>query len=225
MKNLLLLLTILTLSLYAKDNIRSLQYVGVKVESGKKDLWLLRVKPDECEKIAITPKNLFGGNMVDEKKIPSSCIKKISFVLGSIQPISLDPKIKTVGELEVLDFIKKAQQNKKKYLLVDARKPQWYEYLTIPTSINIPYNEIEYDEDFPKDHQRLLKLLNISKTKSGYDFSNSKKILLFCNGSWCLQSARAVKALVKMGYPKDKLLWYRGGLQDWIGVGLFTNRP
>ena len=225
MKKVLLILSILTLSLSAKENIRSLQYTGVKVEIDKKDLWLLRSKPDKCEKIAMTPKNLFGKDMVDDKKIAPECIKKISSFLGSIQPISLDPEIKTAGELEVLAFIKKTEHDKQKYILVDARKPQWYEYLSIPTAINIPYNEIKYDEDFPEDHKRLLKLLNISQKKSGFDFSNAKNVLLFCNGSWCLQSARAIKALVKMGYPKKKISWYRGGLQDWIGVGFPVIKP
>ena len=47
---------------------------------------------------------------------------------------------------------------------------------------------------------------------------------MFCNGIWCAQSKRAIKELLSMGYPKEKLLWYRGGLQDWKIVGFTTIR-
>ena len=44
----------------------------------------------------------------------------------------------------------------------------------------------------------------------------AKTLLLFCNGSWCSQSPNAIMSLVNLGYPLEKLLWYRGGMQDWL---------
>lgn len=44
----------------------------------------------------------------------------------------------------------------------------------------------------------------------------------FCNGLWCGQSPRNIKGLLKLGYPARKLIWYRGGMQDWEAVGLTT---
>ncbi len=225
MKKILLISVVLMGILSAEENIRALQYDGVAVSIGKKKFFIERERPDECTQIAMTPKNLFGANMVDEKAVNAKCIKKISSTLGAIQPIQIDPKIKTVAELEVLSFIKKEQKNPRTYILVDARKSPWFERLTIPTAINIPYNEVAHDKDFPEDHKRLLNLLKIKQTKSGYDFSHAKTALVFCNGSWCVQSLRAIKALLKLGYPKEKLLWYRGGLQDWIGLGFPAIKP
>ena len=49
--------------------------------------------------------------------------------------------------------------------------------------------------------------------------------LLFCNGIWCVQSRLAIEKLIKMGYPREKLLWYRGGLQDWLALGFTTVVP
>jgi hypothetical protein len=34
-----------------------------------------------------------------------------------------------------------------------------------------------------------------------------------------------LKTLVKIGYPVHKLKWYRGGMQDWVSVGLTTAKP
>ena len=49
--------------------------------------------------------------------------------------------------------------------------------------------------------------------------------MLFCNGIWCPQSTANLKTLVGYGYPVYKLKWYRGGMQDWVSVGLTTVKP
>jgi rhodanese-related sulfurtransferase len=58
-----------------------------------------------------------------------------------------------------------------------------------------------------------------------WDFSNARDILLFCNGPWCDQSPRAIRALVKLGYPVNKMYYYRGGMQDWLLLGLTVAVP
>ena len=64
-----------------------------------------------------------------------------------------------------------------------------------------------------------------AKGASGWDFSKAKTLVLFCNGIWCPQSSINIKTLVKLGYPADKIKWYRGGMQDWFSVGLTTVKP
>jgi rhodanese-related sulfurtransferase len=132
--------------------------------------------------------------------------------------------IATVGELEVLEHIVKGHNNPGKYILIDARKTAWFKQLTIPTSVNLPYTDIAYDADFPKDFDRLLEVLNIKQKGIGYDFSNVKDAMIFCNANWCEQSARAIKELLRIGYPTEKLSWYRGGFQEWLALG-FTTIP
>jgi rhodanese-related sulfurtransferase len=63
------------------------------------------------------------------------------------------------------------------------------------------------------------------KTASGWDFGKAKTLVLFCNGIWCPQSSHNIDTLVKLGYPKDKIKWYRGGMQDWFSVGLTAAKP
>ena len=126
----------------------------------------------------------------------------------------------------MLDFIKnKLNVNPSAYILVDARKRDWYEQMTIPSSVNIPFDEIEYDAAIPEDFERVQALLGFRKIAETYDFSHAKTALLFCNGIWCVQSRLAIEKLIKMGYPREKLLWYRGGLQDWVALGFTTIQP
>jgi len=55
-----------------------------------------------------------------------------------------------------------------------------------------------------------------------WDFSNSKELILWCNGPACGQSPRAINGLLKVGYPPEKLFYYRGGMQMWQLFSLTT---
>jgi rhodanese-related sulfurtransferase len=39
------------------------------------------------------------------------------------------------------------------------------------------------------------------------------------------RSPTTIKGLLKIGYPAHKILWYRGGMQDWKSLGLTTLKP
>lgn len=223
MKIFIIILIVLS-QITADEDIISLQFEGVNTEYKDKDIYVTRLKNPKCFKIGITPENIFGGELAG-KKIPKECQKSFVTSLGVIQPIRIDKDIYTVGELEILKFLQLLDFEPDKYAIVDARKKPWHEKITIPHSINIPYTDIAYDADFSKDFERNLKLLNIKKdAKGNLDFSEAKEAIVYCNGSWCVQSARAIKSLIKLGYPKRKLFWYRGGLQDWVGSGFTTLR-
>ena len=58
-----------------------------------------------------------------------------------------------------------------------------------------------------------------------WDFSEAKDILLWCNGMWCGQSPRAIKGLLAMGYPAEKIFYYRSGMQSWQLLGLSVVVP
>jgi rhodanese-related sulfurtransferase len=122
-----------------------------------------------------------------------------------VHPMQSAPGVKTVGELDLLDFLSSdvAQGNG---LLIDARMPKFYNSETIPGSINIPFVL------FTSSAGDILPLLGALSDNSGdWDFSDAKDLLLWCNRPWCDQSPRAIKALVKEGYPPEKLRYYRGG--------------
>lgn len=147
-----------------------------------------------------------------------------------IQPIQVLPGVDTVGELEVLEYLRRITAGDESLLVVDSRTPEWVRNGTIPGSINIPWNMInmevngEFEQEAAAD--TLVKLLTTrfaARLVNGqWDFSEAKTLVLFCNGLWCPQSAINIKTLVKLGFPPGKLKWYRGGMQSWVTAGLTT---
>ena len=53
----------------------------------------------------------------------------------------------------------------------------------------------------------------------------AKDLVLWCNGPACGQSPRAIHGLIEVGYPPQKLFYYRGGMQLWQLFGLTTALP
>ena len=112
---------------------------------------------------------------------------------GVIQPISLAPGVRTVGELEVIEHLRAGRP------LVDCRLPEYLERGTIPGAVNIPYGEIVERID---------------------EFDPVEPTVLFCNGPQCTATGKATGALLAAGWPAERLLYYRGGIHDWVTLGL-----
>ncbi len=138
-----------------------------------------------------------------------------------IHPIQAAKGVKTIGEVELLEFVSNEVANHKG-LLIDARMPKWYNAETIPGAINLPF--VIFTKKGPSLN-RIFELLGAKKTANGFDFSHAKVLTLFCNGPWCDQSPRAIRALIADGYPPEKLRYYRGGMQMWKLFGLTTVLP
>jgi rhodanese-related sulfurtransferase len=129
----------------------------------------------------------------------------------------------TVSELELLDFmVTKVRSGKG--ILVDARVPEWYQKGTIPGAVNIPWMILTAGPDNPYT-AKILRALDVVDDTGQWDFRGALEILLFCNGPWCDQSPRAIKNLIALGYPPEKLYYYRGGMQVWQLLGLTTIIP
>jgi len=141
----------------------------------------------------------------------------------SIQPFQPIKGIETVSELDVLDFLKNQVSNNKG-ILIDARMPRWHKAGTIPTAINIPFSILSVKKENPYI-EKIFSLLDVKKVNGTWDFSHAQTLLIFDNGPWCQQGVRAMKNLVKLGYPKSKILYYRGGMQFWQILGLTTVIP
>ncbi|WP_294957810.1 rhodanese-like domain-containing protein [Sulfurovum sp.] len=179
--------------------------------------------PAVCKKIPINNEMLWTGNFANPK-VPEACKSTYVHTKGKLQPMHLDADLETYGELEVLVFLKEMQRNKD-LLLIDSRKASWYKYMTIPGAINMPFVYFKYHDDYEFHFEYALKFLGVTKDSDGeYDFEKAKTLLLFCNGPWCSQSPSMISALLEIGYPAEKLKWYRGGMQDWLGAGMTSTR-
>jgi rhodanese-related sulfurtransferase len=68
-------------------------------------------------------------------------------------------------------------------------------------------------------------LLPLSVSAEERVISKDKKRVFWCSEPACGQSPRAIKGLLKTGYPSEQILYYRGGMQMWQLWGLTTVMP
>nr|ADB12533.1 rhodanese-like protein [uncultured bacterium 9F08] len=147
------------------------------------------------------------------RKCPPFCIK----------PMELGHGVETLGELEVIDYAVKMSQGDDSIILVDNRTPDWVARGTIPGAINIPFTKMSRAKGADAlTIAETLETLGAKETGNGWDFSNAKTAVFFCNGMWCGQSPAGISGLLAEGYPGDKIKWYRGGMQSWEILGLST---
>ena len=219
-----LIFTISTSTLMA--NGLSLKKQGVTIsyedENGnEKEIAIKRIHNDKCKNVNGMDPNVIWGGDYARADVPKECKKAYVTTVGLISPIKIADGIETYGELEVIKFMQKAQTDDS-LLLVDARMLEWYEKRTIPSSINMPFKSFD-----PKnaDFEIVLDTAGVEFEDGVYDFSGAKTMLLYCNGTWCPQSVWAIQNLLKIGYPKEKLLWYRGGMNSWTSLNLTTIVP
>lgn len=158
-----------------------------------------------------------------------------------LHPMSVDPGVKTVGELEIFHFMEN-QLRDGTGVLIDARTPEWHAKGTIPGSVNLPFTLLSKGVDDPEMIEVLVsfgakprgEVGAVTKTLEGWgvlkpenvtdawDFSECKELVLWCNGPACGQSPRAIQGLLEVGYPAEKISYYRGGMQVWQLFGLTT---
>ncbi|MBU0688656.1 MAG: rhodanese-like domain-containing protein [Gammaproteobacteria bacterium] len=141
-----------------------------------------------------------------------------------IQPMRLAEGVETFGELEVLDLLKRINDGDKQIMVIDSRTPDWYEKVTIPGAVNIPYaqNMAGHATDLPAVKRTLVELFGVKENNGSYHFGDALTLAIFCNGPWCGQTPNYIRTLLELGYPADRLKWYRGGMQDWCSLGLTT---
>ena len=183
----------------------------------------------KVERIQDQENVLSGGFTKTSRKCPPFCV----------QPMHLAPGVTTVAELEVLDFMQN-KLAKRMGIVIDARTPSWHQKGTIPGSVNIPFTD--FGSDDPNVVEMAMKQIGVRKkvnpsfldnmmdkiTGDGndeWDFSHAKDILLWCNGFWCGQSPHAIQSLLALGFPAEKIYWYRGGMQAWQSLGMTVVIP
>jgi rhodanese-related sulfurtransferase len=143
-----------------------------------------------------------------------------------IQPVSIHPDVETVGELEVLQYLKRMSEGDNSILLIDSREQHWLAKGMIPGAINIPWTRLHNRKASPAEIADIMHFqFNAVRVGDLWTFENSRTLVLYCNGPWCGQSSTNIRALINFGYPANKLKWYRGGMQNWKALGLTTMLP
>lgn len=140
-----------------------------------------------------------------------------------VQPMRLASGVETLGELEVIDYVRRVAAGDPDVMLIDSRTDEWVRRGTIPGAVHIPYTRLDPQFASPQQIAETLQLEFGAVSSDGlWNFEGVKTLVFFCNGAWCGQSPTNIKALLGYGYPADRLKWYRGGMQAWEALGLTT---
>ena len=218
-----LLLASLTLS--AKTGF---EYDGITIKtidaSGKVEpIVVKRDIPEECNKVPINNTMVWTGNYA-HTKVPEACKSTYVHTTGKLLPMYLHEDTTTYGELEVLAFMKHMQTDDS-LILIDGRKQEWYDYRTIPGAVNMPFHHFKERESFEFEFEHALRALGVViHEDETLDFTKAKTITIFCNGPWCSQSVAMIEVLLEIGYPPEKINWYRGGMQTWLAAGMTSTQ-
>lgn len=143
-----------------------------------------------------------------------------------IQPMYLAPGVETIGELEILEYLKKLGKDAN-VVVIDSRDGDWPQRSgVIPGAVSLPWQELHPGHtETEKIAETLIFRFGATRQGGLWNFENAKTLVLYCNGPWCGQSPTNIKQLLALGYPAHKLKWYRGGMQDWKMLGLSTVAP
>ena len=129
--------------------------------------------------------------------------------------------VETLGEAEIIDYIKQMSAGDESIIVIDSRTPAWVKRSgMIPSAVNIPFTKF-------KDTAETLEIMEDQfEVIPGetFDFSHAKTLVMYCNGNWCGQSPTAIRKLLAMGYPAAKIKYYRGGMQSWTALGLTVTK-
>ncbi|MCB1723579.1 MAG: rhodanese-like domain-containing protein [Gammaproteobacteria bacterium] len=143
-----------------------------------------------------------------------------------VQPMHMPEGVETIGELEMLDYLRRAAGGDSSILIIDSRGPDWLQRGTIPGSVNIHYKRLSVKAAGDGEVAAILhERFDAERDGELWDFRFAKTLVLFCNGSWCGQSPSNIRVLLRLGYPPSKIKWYRGGMQAWEAAGLTTVVP
>lgn len=126
-------------------------------------------------------------------------------------------KVDTLGEREIISYIKEMSDGDESIIIIDSRTPNWVKRTgMIPGAVNIPFTKFKTAESTLEIMEDQFDVM----TGEVFDFRNAKTLVMYCNGNWCGQSPTAIKKLLRMGYPASKIKYYRGGMQSWTALGL-----
>jgi len=133
--------------------------------------------------------------------------------------------VETISELDIINAARDVAAGDSSILVVDSRTPGWAKKGMIPHAINVPFTKVN-SKALAKDPMAVVDILTgtfgVKDMDGVLNYENAKTLYLYCNGAWCGQSPAKIRALLSMGYPENKIKYYRGGMNAWKSLGLTT---
>ena len=159
-----------------------------------------------------TGATLTGPYALTSRACPPDCI----------QPMVAAPGVVTIGELETIGFLTDIVASSQG-LLIDSRNPDGFVQGSIPGAVNVPVAALAAENPYLPEILRALGARN--QGGGSMTFSGALDLAVFGEGPWSDDAARAIENLLAAGYPAAKIRYYRGGMQDWLSLGLTVAIP
>jgi rhodanese-related sulfurtransferase len=131
------------------------------------------------------------------RPVTENGLVQVDATWGTVQPIELAPGVRTIGELELIDHLERGLP------VVDTRHEHFHRASTITGAVNVP-------------HEVILARIG--------ELDRDRRTVFFCNGPQCAATPDAIRTLLAAGHPADAILYYRGGMHDWMTLGYPTAR-
>ena len=165
MYKIIFLLIILNSVSFSSEQDTSILSTGVEINhinhTGEKESIIVKREIDPvCKQIHISNDMLWRGKYASHE-VSNAC--KSTFITSAgkiIFPMKIHKDVETYGEMEVMAFIKKMQEDNN-MLFIDTRDEEWYEYRTIPGAINMHYVYMMMPKVFEEEYKASLVKLGI----------------------------------------------------------------
>ena len=133
-----------------------------------------------------------------------------------LAPMIAAEGVVTVGEREVIAFVTDVVANGEG-LLIDGREPEARDIGAIISSVNLPGSLLGEDNPFRND---ILLALGAREFEGIFNFADAMPLMVFDAGPASYDAVGLIQTLVSLGYPEEKIQYYRGGMQVWAALGL-----
>jgi len=124
--------------------------------------------------------------------------------------------VATIVETEVLEFLAEVV-GQNAGLLVDARMPNDRAMGFIPGSVSLPFETLNPNNEL---RDEILKALGARAFEDVFNFSDAQSLVVYDSGPTRHDAELLIGHLLEVGYPAEKILYYRGGMQVWAVLGL-----
>lgn len=166
----------------------------------------------------------FGGTRVEigpNATNAATHASRFAAVPASCDPYCVAPQsaavgIETIIEGQVLDFLVTAV-GENTGLLVDARMPEGRALGYIPGSVSLPHETLADENEF---RDEILKALGARAFEDVFNFADAQNLVVYDNGPSQNDAGILISHLLEVGYPPEKIRYYRGGMQVWSVVGM-----
>lgn len=132
-----------------------------------------------------------------------------------IAPMQVAEGVMTFDEVQVLAFLVDVVADNQG-LMVDARGPADRARGFIPGSVSLPHSTLGAENGYRAD---ILSALGARELDGALNFADVRTLLVYDTGPSSNDAGLLVQSLLAVGYPTDKIKYYRGGMQVWSVLG------